>query len=225
MSVREASSTSSERCPFCRAPLGERALAWRCPRCATHHHEGCARENGGCTVFGCGSSLGTRPPTQVHAARDEDAVLHPRTRVTGFANGLARLAVAVAGASVLTNDSRLHADSMLVLPFAPSLVVLAVTGLLATSQSLRGRTGPAWLERLVVRVVGLVFVFYGVSMIVAASRSFASEHTVIGFLVLVLAVVVGGGASAVGLADVFKARRSARSLRWLVELLGGRVEV
>ena len=52
------------RCPFCRDGLRRGVPTWDCPACATQHHAGCAREAGGCTVFGC-RETSRRPPLRV----------------------------------------------------------------------------------------------------------------------------------------------------------------
>ena len=40
-------------CPYCHGELaGE---LWTCPKCGTGHHMDCARDNGKCTLLGCGA--------------------------------------------------------------------------------------------------------------------------------------------------------------------------
>lgn len=50
--LREASG--SRACPFCRAPIRDRDETWTCAECLTVHHADCVRENGACTIMGCG---------------------------------------------------------------------------------------------------------------------------------------------------------------------------
>jgi hypothetical protein len=43
-------------CPYCHADIASAdADVWTCPRCSTRHHDACARENGRCTLLGCGA--------------------------------------------------------------------------------------------------------------------------------------------------------------------------
>lgn len=49
-------STSQTHCPYCRSEIGEQDAVSRCRKCRTAHHEECWKEQGRCSVFGCGSS-------------------------------------------------------------------------------------------------------------------------------------------------------------------------
>lgn len=40
-------------CPFCKTEIREEEVVKVCPECDIPHHEGCWKENGGCTTFGC----------------------------------------------------------------------------------------------------------------------------------------------------------------------------
>ena len=40
-------------CPFCKTAIQEGEAVTVCPECDIPHHEGCWKENGGCTTFGC----------------------------------------------------------------------------------------------------------------------------------------------------------------------------
>lgn len=46
-------------CPFCRAAVRRGEATWECPRCATLHHQECAKENHRCTVLGCEGRFST----------------------------------------------------------------------------------------------------------------------------------------------------------------------
>jgi hypothetical protein len=54
--VGERAPERAPICPYCHDRLAsEETAAWTCPRCGTRHHDGCARENGRCTLLGCGA--------------------------------------------------------------------------------------------------------------------------------------------------------------------------
>jgi hypothetical protein len=54
--ARPSATDNETRCPFCRRDFEEsREPKARCASCATPHHAECWSENGGCTIFGCGS--------------------------------------------------------------------------------------------------------------------------------------------------------------------------
>jgi hypothetical protein len=60
--VRASDAGLERTCPFCRGAILTSERAWTCRGCATVHHEECARENGACTVMGCGRRLETVAP-------------------------------------------------------------------------------------------------------------------------------------------------------------------
>src|SRR5580704_5934785 len=54
--VGELASRHAPNCPYCHSEIAsDDASVWTCPRCGTRHHDGCAGENGGCTLLGCGA--------------------------------------------------------------------------------------------------------------------------------------------------------------------------
>lgn len=55
---------ATPRCPFCHADVAGAPALWTCPGCSTPHHADCARENGRCTVLGCGAPFERADPTE-----------------------------------------------------------------------------------------------------------------------------------------------------------------
>jgi hypothetical protein len=54
--VGERASSQRPICPYCHSEIvPDEGSVWTCPKCETRHHDGCASENGGCTLLGCGA--------------------------------------------------------------------------------------------------------------------------------------------------------------------------
>src|SRR4051812_29358814 len=67
--VGERAAKQEPRCPYCHGEIAvDAASAWACLRCGTSHHQGCARENGRCTLLGCGAPY-TAPPVALTRPR------------------------------------------------------------------------------------------------------------------------------------------------------------
>jgi hypothetical protein len=56
LDLRTNDRGSDVRCPFCHSRVLDSERHWICRRCKTLHHEDCARENGRCTLLGCGEA-------------------------------------------------------------------------------------------------------------------------------------------------------------------------
>jgi hypothetical protein len=61
MQLHEMHATLAVTCPFCHMELKRAEPVWTCPLCSTRHHDECARDNGRCTVMGCGAIVRCEP--------------------------------------------------------------------------------------------------------------------------------------------------------------------
>ncbi len=64
-------------CPYCRYPLDSGQAQVACRRYGHRHHADCWRDNGGCAIYGCGST--TSDPVQ-----DDGVVLYPPLDEPGY---------------------------------------------------------------------------------------------------------------------------------------------